>query len=97
MSYHCLTPRLRIRRLRLEDWRDLHEMQGDPEATRFLGGVWSEEKTRDVIGKIVSNYEQTELDWLAVADRESDVVVGVCWLNQLQTKWCDALGIGPSI
>lgn len=97
MPNHWLTPRLRIRQFRADDWRDLYELHGDPQAMQFLGGVWSEQKTREVLSKIIAAYEQTELEWLAVADRNTDAVLGVCWLNPLQSKWCDALGIGPSI
>ena len=47
------TSRLNIRQFRIDDWQDLHALQGDPEATRFLGGPWSEEKTREVTARII--------------------------------------------
>jgi [ribosomal protein S5]-alanine N-acetyltransferase len=88
-----ITPRLSIRRFRETDWRDLHELQGDPQATEFIGGAWSQEKTRQVTNAIVASYESKDLEWFAVADRATDIVFGVCWLGTLNAKWCDALGI----
>jgi [ribosomal protein S5]-alanine N-acetyltransferase len=91
------TPRLTIRRFRPEDRPDLHALQGDPEATRFVGGPWAPAQTRETLERIVANYASTELEWLAVADRQTDRVLGVCWLNELASRWCDALGWGPEI
>jgi RimJ/RimL family protein N-acetyltransferase len=91
------TPRLTIRQLRPDDWKDLHALQGDPEATKFIGGPWSPDKTREVANRIVAAYPDKPLEWFAVADRSTDRVLGVCWLGQLNPKWCDALGWGPEI
>jgi RimJ/RimL family protein N-acetyltransferase len=91
------TPRLRIRQFRLDDWPALHELQGDPEATRLIGGVWTEQKTREITKLIVANYQSKELEWFAVADLASDVVIGACWLCPMNARWCDALGVGPQI
>jgi RimJ/RimL family protein N-acetyltransferase len=91
------TPRLIIRRFRSEDWPDLHQLQGDPEATKFLGGFWSEDKTREVTMRIAMAYETNPWEWLAVADRATDRVLGACWLGPLNPKWCTALGWGSQI
>lgn len=91
------TPRLTIRQFLLSDWQDLYALQGDPEATKYIGGPWSAEKTREVIAGIVEAYPTKPLEWFAVADRHTDRVLGVCWLGQLSSKWCDALGWGPEI
>ena len=91
------TPRLNIRALRLDDWEDLHALQGDPEATKFIGGPWSADKTRDVTRRIVEAYPHKPLEWFAGADRSTDRVMGVCWLGQLNPNWCEALGWGPEI
>ena len=91
------TPRLSIREFRTDDWQDLHALQGDPEATKFVGGPWSPEKTREVTDRIVEAYPDKPLEWFAVADRSTDRVLGVCWLGQLSPKYCEALGWGPEI
>src|SRR3954454_17847544 len=70
------TARLTIRQLRAEDWRELHELQGDPEATKYIGGAWSPEKTQETTNRIASSYATKELEWLAVADRQTDRVMG---------------------
>jgi ribosomal-protein-alanine N-acetyltransferase len=97
MSHPWSTPRLLIRRFVAEDWQDFHELQGDPEATRFIGGAWPAEKTREVVKEIAENSPSKELEWLAVTDRNTGKVLGTCWLGNLNIKWCQALGIGPSI
>jgi RimJ/RimL family protein N-acetyltransferase len=91
------TPRLSIRPFRSDDWQDLHALQGDPEATKYIGGPWSAEKTREVTSRIIEAYASKPLEWFAVADRATDRVLGVCWLGQLNPKWCNALGWGPQI
>jgi [ribosomal protein S5]-alanine N-acetyltransferase len=91
------TPRLTIRHLRPDDWSDLHALQGDPEATKFIGGVWSPEKTREVINRIAAGYPTNQLTWFAVEDRTTDRVVGVCWLGERSSKWCRMLGWGREI
>lgn len=95
MPHPWQTPRLRIRRFRDADWQDLFELQGDPQATQFIGGVWSEQKTRDVTKLIAASPESKESEWLAVANRATDKVLGVCWLGPLNAKWCEALNISP--
>jgi len=91
------TPRLTIRQFRSDDWEDLHVLQGDPEATKYVGGPWSVEQTREAIGRTMEAYATKSLAWFAVADRVTDRVFGVCWLGQLKPKWCDTLGWGPEI
>ncbi len=91
------TSRLVIRRFRPDDWEDLHALQGDPEATKFIGGPWTAAKTREVTAHIAAAYAENELEWFAVADRGTDCVLGVCWLGRLNPKWGDALGWGPEI
>jgi RimJ/RimL family protein N-acetyltransferase len=91
------TPRLNIRHLRIDDWADLHALQGDPEATRFIGGPWSAQKTREVIGRIIEAYPTNPLEWFAVADRSTDRVMGVYWLGPLSREWCEPLGWGQEI
>jgi len=97
MPHPWLTPRLLIRRFVAEDWRDLHELQGDPEATKFIGGPWPIEKTQEVTKAIAGSYPSNELEWFAVTDRTTKKTLGTCWLGNLNPKWCDALGISPSI
>jgi [ribosomal protein S5]-alanine N-acetyltransferase len=97
MPHPWITERLRIRRFRRDDGPDLFELQGDPAATEFVGGPWTIAKTRETLDKIVDDYEIKELEWFAVADRETDKVLGVCWLGELNVKWCEALGVGPQI
>jgi RimJ/RimL family protein N-acetyltransferase len=91
------TSRLTIRELRVDDWSDLHELQGDPQATQFVGGPWTPEKTQRVTKLIVASYPTNPWEWLAVADRQTDAVLGVCWLGNLNEKWCRVLGWQPSI
>jgi ribosomal-protein-alanine N-acetyltransferase len=91
------TSRLLIRRFRESDWQDLHELQGDPDATRFVGGVWTPEKTREVTKRIAASYESKKLEWFAVADRTTDRVLGACWLGTLNPKWADALNCGSQV
>ena len=93
MPHPWSTPRLLIRRFVAGDWQDFHELQGDPEATTFIGGTWSAEKTREVMKAIAESYPSNELEWLAVAHRETGKVLGTCWLGKLNAKWCEALGI----
>ena len=91
------TERLTIRQLRIDDCADLYQMQGDPEAARFIGGVWSEEKTREVTERIAASYSADPWAWWAVASRDTDQVLGVCWLGPLNPKWCQAMGWDASI
>jgi RimJ/RimL family protein N-acetyltransferase len=91
------TERLVIRRFRGEDWEDLYALQGDPEATKFVGGVWTAEKTREVLGMIVGRYEKRELEWFAVEEKESGRVMGACWLGPLNARWGEALGVGEQV
>lgn len=91
------TARLSIRQFRNDDWSDLHELQGDPQATQFIGGPWTREKTERVTKLIVASYRSNPWEWLAVAARGTDRVLGVCWLGHLNAKWCAALGWEPCI
>jgi ribosomal-protein-alanine N-acetyltransferase len=97
MPHPWSTPRLLIRRFVPEDWQDMHELQGDPEATTFLGGPWPAEKTREVIQAISKNSITNEFDWLAVADRQTGKVLGTCWLGKLAARWCEPLNIPQPI
>jgi RimJ/RimL family protein N-acetyltransferase len=97
MAVLCETERLRIRRFRADDWPALFLLQGDAEATRFIGGVWSDERTQEIAARISAGYDTNVWEWFAVADRATDIVLGVCWLGPLNAKWCEALGIGPEI
>ncbi len=91
------TPRLLIREFREEDAAGLTELHSDPEATRFIGGVWPADRSKEILPLIVSKYQTNEYEWFAVARREDDVFLGVCWLGQLSPRWCEALEIGPQI
>ena len=86
-----------IRHFRVDDWRDLHQMQGDPDATAFIGGPWTEERCRDVTARSVATYATNPWEWWAVTDRGTDRVLGACWLGPLHEKWCAALGWGAEI
>jgi RimJ/RimL family protein N-acetyltransferase len=72
-------------------------MQGDPVATVFIGGPWSSDKSREVTGLIVAAYPSNPWEWWAVADNQTDRVMGACWLGPLRQKWCNALGWGQEI
>lgn len=91
------TERLTIRQFRPEDWSDLHVLQGDPEATKFIGGTWTLEKTREVTERSASGYATNPWTWYAVAERKTGRVLGACWLGRLNTKWSTPLGWGDEI
>lgn len=91
------TPRLFIRELREQDVAGLNELQTDPEATHFIGGIWSPDRVKEILSLIIKNYQTKEYEWFAVARKEDDAFLGVCWLGPLGAKWCEALQIGPSV
>ncbi len=91
------TPRLIIREFREEDAGGFSEMQTDPEAMRFLGGVWPADRARQVIPQIMQNYRDKDLEWYAVTRKEDGAFVGVCFVAPLGEKWCTALEVGPQI
>jgi [ribosomal protein S5]-alanine N-acetyltransferase len=91
------TPRLLIRRFREDDLEGFYELQGDPEATQFIGGPWTREKTRQTLDLIIANYAHKDLEWHAVVDRRDGTFLGICWLGPLGERWCKALGSGPHI
>jgi len=91
------TTRLLIRHFRADDWRDLHRLQGDPQATAFIGGTWTEQKCREMVARSVAAYPSNLWEWWAVADRQTDRVLGACWLGPLNRRWCEALGWGEEI
>ena len=91
------TERLVIRAFRDEDLPGLYELHSDPEATKYLGGVWTFEGTRQVLSRIIGNYSTRHLEWYAVADRKTGEFLGVCWLGPLSARMCEALGSGPHI
>ena len=91
------TARLLIRRLREDDLPGLYELHGDAEAMKFLGGIWTLDRTREVLHAIIANYETRGLEWRAVTDRRNRAFLGVCWLGQLSSKACQALGSGPHV
>jgi len=91
------TDRLLIRRFKQDDLEGLYELQGDPQATEFIGGVWTLERTREILPAIVASYEKSDLSWLAVTDRCDGTFLGVCWIAPLSQKMCDALGSGPHV
>lgn len=96
-SYEWHTPRLLIRRFRPEDLDGFYELQGDPEATWFIGGPWTLDKTRQTLGAIIANYANRELEWHAVTLKDGGAVLGACWLGPLAQGWCEALGIPSAI
>jgi ribosomal-protein-alanine N-acetyltransferase len=85
------TPRLTIRPFRPKDLSGLHELQSDPEATRFVGGVWTLGSTRAVLRMIIANYARKHLEWYAVADRKTGALLGVCFLTPLSQRLCDEI------
>jgi RimJ/RimL family protein N-acetyltransferase len=97
LSRRWYTPRLTLRPLCQSDLDGMRELHGDPEAMRFLNGVWSEQQTSDILQRIIANYAASDLEWLAVADRQSNRFIGCCWVGPLGRKWCDAIGEGPLI
>lgn len=91
------TERLLIRRFRQDDLEGLYELQRDPLATEFIGGVWTLEKTREMLPAIIASYEKSDLSWLAVTARRDGTFLGVCWIGPLSQKMCDAMGSGPHV
>jgi ribosomal-protein-alanine N-acetyltransferase len=91
------TPRLTIRQLRPSDLSGLHELQGDPEATRFIGGVWTPERTRVVLETIIRNYKNGHLEWYAVAEQKTDEFLGVCFLAPFSPQRCEEIDGKPHI
>lgn len=91
------TPRLLIRRFREDDLQGLYELHADPEATRFIGGVWSRERAEKTLPLIIGNYQAKELEWFAVTLEQAGTFLGACWLGPMSPRWCDVLGIGPQI
>jgi ribosomal-protein-alanine N-acetyltransferase len=85
------TQRLTIRPFRRKDLSGLYELQSDPEATRFVGGVWTLESTRTVLHTIIANYARKHLEWYAVAERRTGAFVGVCFLTALSPRWCEEI------
>jgi ribosomal-protein-alanine N-acetyltransferase len=96
-SHEWHTPRLIIREFREQDAAGLTELHADPEATRFIGGVWPPGRAKEILPLIISKYPTSEYEWFAVARREDDAFLGVCWLGPLSPRWCEALGVGPQI
>ncbi len=91
------TPRLVIRELRETDAAGLAELHSDPEATRFIGGVWPDGRPRELLPLIISKYRTNEYEWFAVVRKEDHAFLGVCWLGQLSPRWCEALQITQPI
>ena len=91
------TPRLVIRELREQDADGLDDLHSDPEATRFIGGVWPPARVREVLPKIIQGYQSNAYEWFAVTRREDDAFLGVCWLGPLGPRWCKVLQIEPPI
>jgi len=79
------------------DLSGLYELQSDPEATRFVGGVWTLGSTRAVLGTIIANYARKHLEWYAVAERKTAAFLGVCFLSPLAPRLCEEIGSGPHI
>jgi RimJ/RimL family protein N-acetyltransferase len=91
------TPRLVIREFREQDAAGLNELQTDPEATRFIGGAWPPGRVKEILPKIIKSYQASQYEWFAVARKEDDAFLGVCWLGPLGAKWCEALQISTPI
>jgi RimJ/RimL family protein N-acetyltransferase len=91
------TPRLIIRELREQDAAGLTELHADPEATHFIGGVWQPGRAKEILPLIIRNYQTNKYEWFAVARKEDDAFLGVCWLGPLGAKWCEALQIETPI
>jgi len=88
------TERLILRRFRHDDFDALYELHSDPEAMRFLGGVWSPQQTRETLERIIARYAETDLIWHAVERKADGAVIGVCWLGRLNVRWEVSLGPG---
>jgi [ribosomal protein S5]-alanine N-acetyltransferase len=91
------TPRLIIREFRQEDADGLTEMQTDPEATRFIGGVWPIDRAKEILPLIMANYQTKDLEWFAVTRKQDGAFLGACWLAPLGKKWLEPLQIESEI
>jgi ribosomal-protein-alanine N-acetyltransferase len=91
------TPRLLIREFREQDAAGLNELHTDPEATRFIGGVWPPDRAKEILPLIIRNYQVKEYEWFAVTRKEDAAFLGACWLAPMGAKWCEALKIDPPI
>ena len=71
------TKRLKLRLFREDDWRDLHELYGDEEATRFtLGRVLSEGESWRTMASMIGHWQIRGYGPYAAEEKSSGKVIG---------------------
>jgi ribosomal-protein-alanine N-acetyltransferase len=80
------TERLSLRRLTMDDLEMQCELSGDPEVTRYVGGVKTREETEDMLKtRILPYYQQHPgLGAWATLERATGECIGVHLLNHIQ-------------
>ncbi len=93
------TPRLIVRAMRPADLENLHKLNSDPEVMRYVGrgNVWTREFTEQIIGPIIANSNAHPLDWVAIAPRHSDELIGIICLLRMPEAHRARIGGGPYI
>lgn len=74
------TERLILRELTPEDFPDLHETFSDPQAMRFYPAPYTPEKTRELLDKILSAYQEHGHCLWAVIRKSDTIYLGDCGL-----------------
>ena len=75
------TKRLQVRKLRITDINDLHEMHSNPRVMLYTGDQVKDFKTdKDNLEKIIQKYDQPDNDfWVWAIERKSDqALAGTC-------------------
>ncbi len=71
-----LTDRLRLRRVREDDWVVFRRMDADEEVMATLGGIRSTNKTREYTSKQVEHWDEHGFGWWIALDTVTSDVVG---------------------
>jgi RimJ/RimL family protein N-acetyltransferase len=71
------TSRLLLTRMRESDYPDLYRMHQDPRVMATLGGVlFTEDQTRERMGRTLAHWEQHGFGWWVARDPETGAFVG---------------------
>jgi RimJ/RimL family protein N-acetyltransferase len=91
---HLATERLRLDRLRASDEADMCRMHAEASVMRTLGGLRSEEQTRDYLQKNLEHWEQHGYGLWILRSRDGGRFIGRSAIRHVHVGGNDELGYG---
>lgn len=88
------TPRLILRKLAREDFREARKLLQDPAVMYAYEGAFSDEETREWMEKMFRRYREEGFGLWSVVERESGALIGQCGLTRQDLNGKQVIEVG---